>query len=163
MINGINFMAGALAPMQSLKVVAQWFVARGSSLPCTSYAALRLFVVRGSSSSCMTYTANRPCGEGLIVVPNPVAILGKGFVVAFFGERLVVALLDGCVLLGVLPTLTLGDVHTIFGVLNILAFGKVNKCLWQCTCRLWHTRRTQPQHTCAAGCCMARYGHHHIS
>jgi hypothetical protein len=72
------------------------------------------------------YVANCPCGEGLIVIPSPIAILGKGFVVAFFGKRLIVALLDRCVLLGVLAILTLGDVHAIFGVLNVLAFGDIH-------------------------------------
>jgi hypothetical protein len=59
------------------------------------------------------YAANCPSSKGLVVAPSPVAILGKGFVVAFFGERLIVALLDGCILLGILAILTLGNVHTI--------------------------------------------------
>jgi hypothetical protein len=41
------------------------------------------------------------CGKGLIIIPSPVAILGKGFVITFFGKRLVVALLDKCSLLGI--------------------------------------------------------------
>ncbi len=75
---------------------------------------------------CTAYTANCPFGERLIIVPSPVAILGKGFVVAFFGERLVVALFDGCILLGVLAILALGDLRNVFGVLNVLAFGDVH-------------------------------------
>jgi hypothetical protein len=83
------------------------------------------------------------CGERLIVIlhdvrgqlplwqgahrrTQPVAIIGKGFVVAFFGKRLVVALLDGCVLLGVLAILALGDVHDVFGVLDVLALGDIH-------------------------------------
>jgi hypothetical protein len=66
------------------------------------------------------------CGKGLIVIPSPVTILGKEFVVAFFGKRLVVALLDRCVLFGVLAILTPGDVHAVFGILNVLAFGNVH-------------------------------------
>jgi hypothetical protein len=69
--------------------------------------------------------ANCPCGKGLIVLPSPVAILGKGFVLTFFGKRLVVALLDRCVLLGVLAILALANVHAVFGVLNVLAFGNL--------------------------------------
>ncbi len=85
----INFTVSALAPARISKVVAQSpIVARGLSLPCTAYVALRPFVARGSWSSCMTYAANCPCGKGLVVLPSPVAILGKGFVVAFFGKRL---------------------------------------------------------------------------
>ncbi len=77
-------------------------------------------VARGLSSSCMMYTANCPCGKGLIVIPSPVAILGKGFIVAFFGRRLIVALLNRCVLLGILAVLTLGAVNAVFGVLTVL-------------------------------------------
>jgi hypothetical protein len=127
MIGSIEFIVSTLAPSQLLKDMAQsLFAARGSSLPCTAFAALRPFVARGSSSSCMTYAANCPCGKGLIVIPSPVTILGKGFVVAFFGERLIVALLNGCVLLGVLAILALGNAHAVFGVLNLLAFGNVH-------------------------------------
>jgi hypothetical protein len=54
---------------------------------------------------CMAFMANCLCGKRLIVAPSPVTILGKGFVVVFFGKRLVVALLDGCILLGVLSIL----------------------------------------------------------
>ena len=95
-------------------------------MPHTAYVALKPIVVRGSSLFCMTYVANCPCGEGLVVVPSPIAILGKGFVGAFFGERLIVALLDRCVLLGVLAVLILGAVHAIFGVLAVLALGNVH-------------------------------------
>jgi hypothetical protein len=86
-------------------------------------------VVRGLLLPCTTYTANCPCGERLIVAPSPVAILGKGFVVAFFGERLVVALLNGCGLLGVfaMPALgnvhAFGSVHAVFGVFNVFDLG----------------------------------------
>jgi hypothetical protein len=52
--------------------------------------------------------------------------LAKRFVIAFFCKRLIVALLDGCILLGVLPILALGNVHAVFGVLNVLAFGKLH-------------------------------------
>jgi hypothetical protein len=78
---------------------------------------------------CTAYAANCPCGKRLIVAPSPVAILGKGFVVAFFGDRLVVALLDGCGLLGVfaIPALgdvhPFGDVHAVFGVLTVFELG----------------------------------------
>ncbi len=72
------------------------------------------------------YVANGPGGKGLVVVPSLVAILGKGFIVAFFGERLVVVLLNGCILLGVLAILALGIVHAIFSLLNVLAFGSVH-------------------------------------
>ncbi len=74
----------------------------------------------------MMYAASCPCGEGLVVVPSPVAILCKGFVVASFGKRLVVALLDRCILLGVLAILALGNVNAVFGVLNVLAFGNLH-------------------------------------
>jgi hypothetical protein len=118
---------GALSPSQSLKNVAQSpIIVRGLLLPNTAYAALRPFFGKRLSSSCMTYVANYPCGEGLIVAPSPVAILGKGFVVAFFGKRLVVALLDGCVLLGVLAILALGNIPNVFGVLNVLALGDIH-------------------------------------
>jgi hypothetical protein len=50
---------------------------------------------------------------------------GKGFVIAFFGERLIAVLLDGCLLLGVLTILALGDINAIFGILNVLAFGNL--------------------------------------
>jgi hypothetical protein len=70
--------------------------------------------------------ANCPCGKGLVVIPSPAVILGKGFVVAFFGNRLVVALLNRCVLLGVLAIFALGDIQAIFGVLNVLAFGNLH-------------------------------------
>ncbi len=76
-------------------------------------------VVRDSSLPYTTYVANCPCGEGLIVIPSPVAIPGKGFEVAFFGKRLIVALLDICILLGVLALLALGNVHIVFGVLTV--------------------------------------------
>jgi hypothetical protein len=69
---------------------------------------------------------NRSCGKGLVVVPSPVAILGKGFVIAFFGKRLAVALLDGCILLGILAVLALGAVHAIFGILPVLALDNVH-------------------------------------
>jgi hypothetical protein len=67
-----------------------------------------------------------PLWQGAHRRTQPVAILGKGFVVAFFGERLVVALLDGCGLLGVLAIPALGVVHAVFGALNVLAFGDVH-------------------------------------
>ncbi len=125
-IGAINFTVGTLAPSWSSKVVAQsTIVARGLLLPCMAYAALRHFVARGSLLSCTTYMAC-PCGKRLIVAPSPAAILGKGFIVAFFGKRLVVALLDGCGLLGVFAILTLGSVHAVFGVLNVLVFGDVH-------------------------------------
>ncbi len=62
---------------------------------------------------------------------------------------------------GILTVLTIGNVHAIFGVLNVLAFGNVHDFgvlarLLRCTCR------TRSQHTCAADCCIARYGHHPI-
>jgi hypothetical protein len=66
-----------------------------------------------------------PCGEGLIVAPSPVAILGKGFVIALFGG-LIVALLNKCGLLSILAVLTLGTVHTVFGILTVLALGNVH-------------------------------------
>jgi hypothetical protein len=106
--------------MQSL------FVARGLLLPCTAYAALRPFVARGSLLSCTMHAVNCPCGKELVVIPSPVTNLGKGFAIAFSGKRLIVVLLDGCVLLGVLAILALGGVHAIFGVLNVLAFGDVH-------------------------------------
>ncbi len=62
-----------------------------------------------------------PCGEGLIVIPSPVAILGKWFVTTFVGKRLNVAIFDGWVLLGVLSILALGNVHAILGALLPLA------------------------------------------
>jgi hypothetical protein len=74
----------------------------------------------------MTYTAKNLCGEGIVVVPSLVAILVKGFVVAFFGKRLVVALFDGCILLGVLTIIVLGNVHAVFSVLKGLAFGNLH-------------------------------------
>jgi hypothetical protein len=74
----------------------------------------------------MTYTANCPCGKGVIVIPIPVAIFGKGCVLTLFGERFVVTLLEGCILLVVLTILTLGNVHAVFGILNVLAFGDVH-------------------------------------
>jgi hypothetical protein len=80
-------------------------------------------VVRGLSLPHTAYTANCP---RLIVAPSPVAILGKGFVIAFFDERLVVALLNGCGHLGVFAIPALGVVHTVFGALNLLAFGDVH-------------------------------------
>jgi hypothetical protein len=126
-IGAIDFIVSTLAPSQLLKVVAQSpIVARGLLLPCMAYAALRPFVVRGSSLSCMTYTANWPCGEGLVVAPSPVTILGRGFVVAFFGERLLVALIGGCILLGNLAVLALGAVHAVFGILAVLTLGNVH-------------------------------------
>jgi hypothetical protein len=54
------------------------------------------------------------------------AILGKGFVVAFYDVRLIVALLDGCVLLGIFAVLALGAVHAILGILAVLALGAVH-------------------------------------
>jgi hypothetical protein len=77
----------------------------------------------------MMYTANCPCDERLILAPSPVAILGKGFVIAFVGKRLVVALLDGCGLLGVfaIPALSnvhaFGNVHAVFNVLTVFNLG----------------------------------------
>jgi hypothetical protein len=76
----------------------------------------------------MTYTVTCPCGERLVVIfhdihaqlplwqgahhhTQSVAILGKGFVIAFFGKRLVVALLAGCILLGVLAILFVQICH----------------------------------------------------
>jgi hypothetical protein len=44
-------------------------------------------VTSGSLLSCMVYEANCPCGKGLIVAPSSIAILGKGFVVAFGPPR----------------------------------------------------------------------------
>jgi hypothetical protein len=44
----------------------------------------------------------------------------------FFGKRLVVALLNGCALLGILAVLALGDVHNVFGILDVLAFGDIH-------------------------------------
>jgi hypothetical protein len=48
----------------------------------------------------MTYVAICPCGKGLAVT-----------------------LFNRCVFLGVLAILALGNVHTIFGILKVLAFG----------------------------------------
>jgi hypothetical protein len=111
---------------------------------CLAQCTLSLALgARGSLSSFRMYMANCPCCKGLIIIPSTVAILGKGFVAAFFGERLVVALLNGCVLLGILvvfsilAVLTLSAVHAIFSVLAVLAFGIF----------------------CAAGCSMARCDH----
>jgi hypothetical protein len=84
-----------------------------------------LFVARGLLLPCTVYTANCPCGKRLIVAPSPVAILGKGFVIAFFGKRLTVALLNGCSLLGVFAIPALGVVHNVFGILNVIAFGNI--------------------------------------
>jgi hypothetical protein len=47
----------------------------------------------------------------------------QGVRCCFFGERLVVALLNRCILLGVLALLILGNVHTMFGVLNVPNIG----------------------------------------
>jgi hypothetical protein len=41
-------------------------------------------------------------------------------------KRFVLAPLDGCILLGVLAKLALGDIHDDFGVVNVLAFGNVH-------------------------------------
>jgi hypothetical protein len=66
------------------------------------------------------------CGKGLIIVPSPVAILGKGFVVILFGKRLVVALFGKHGLFCVLSILFLSNVHTVFSVLALLAFGNIH-------------------------------------
>jgi hypothetical protein len=87
---------------------------------------LRPFVARGSLASCMTYAANCPCGKELIVVPSPVAILGKRFVVALFGKGFIVTLLDECGLLGILAVLALGAVHAVFIILAVLALGNIH-------------------------------------
>jgi hypothetical protein len=63
---------------------------------------------------------------GLIVAHSLVANLGKGFVIAFTGKRLVVALLDRCILLGVLAILALGNARALFGVLTVLAFDNIH-------------------------------------
>ncbi len=83
-------------------------------------------MARGSLLPCTTYPANCPCGKGLIIVSSPATILGKAFVVAFFGKRLIRALLDGCVLLGVLTIIIFSNIQAIFGELNVLAFGNVH-------------------------------------
>jgi hypothetical protein len=70
--------------------------------------------------------ANCPCGKGLIVVPSPVAILGKWFVVALFGKGFIVALLNECGPLGILDVLTLGAVHAIIGILALLDIGNIH-------------------------------------
>jgi hypothetical protein len=61
----------------------------------------------------MTYPANHPGDKGLIVVPIPAAILCKGFVITFFGMRLV----------GVLTILTLSNVHAISSILAVPNLG----------------------------------------
>jgi hypothetical protein len=81
------------------------------------------FIVVALHNSCCTFAI---CGEGLIILPSPVAILGKGFVVALFGKGLVVILLGKCGLLGVLPVLTLGNVWAIVGILAVVAFGNIH-------------------------------------
>jgi hypothetical protein len=57
---------------------------------------------------------------------QPSCHFGKGFDVAFFGERLILGLLNGCILLGILAILFLGNVHAVFGILNVLAFGNLH-------------------------------------
>ncbi len=124
MIGEIDFILSTLAPLQSSTVVAQLpSVVRGLLLPCMMCAFLLTFVARGSLLPYTTYVANCPCGKGLTDVPSLVAIVGKGFVIALFGKRLVVALLGKHCLLCVLGVLTLGDIHTVFGVLAVLPLG----------------------------------------
>jgi hypothetical protein len=84
-----------------------------TNCPCGKRLIVALHNVRGQC----------PCGKRLIVALSPVTILGKGFVVTFFGWRLVVALLNGCILLGVLVILDLGNVHAVFGILTVPSLG----------------------------------------
>ncbi len=112
-IGAINFIVSTLAPAWSSKVVAQLpIVARACCClaQCTQKNAL---VARGSLLPWMTYPANHPGDKGLIVVPIPAAILCKGFVITFFGMRLV----------GVLTILTLSNVHAISSILAVPNLG----------------------------------------
>ncbi len=79
-----------------------------------------LFLLRGAHHSLAQHT-------------RPIALFGKGLIVALF---------DKCSLLGILAILPLGNVHTI---LDVLA------CHLQCTCCTWL------QHICAAVCRVVRY------
>ncbi len=163
MTGTINFTVGALAPSWSLNVVAQsLFVVRGLSLPCTVYAVLRPFVARGSSSSCMTYMANCPCGKRLIITPSPVAILGKGFIVAVFDKGpLSPSLMNEASLafLLYLPlvmyTLSLAYLHAIFGVLVVLDLGVLTP-LVIALCNMVVVASCKQQHN-FFDCCMGVY------
>ncbi len=79
-IGTINFIMSALASSGLLKVVSQLpILARGLSLPCTAYAALRPSVARGSLLSCMTYVANCPCSKGSLLYPAQLPSLARGW------------------------------------------------------------------------------------
>jgi hypothetical protein len=97
------------------------------------------------------YAVNSPCGEGLIVLPSQVTILGKRFVVALFGKGLVLVLLEEHGLLGVLAVLALSAVHAVFGVLAVLALGDVHA--FSSVLSILNLGVF-----CAADCCVARYG-----
>ncbi len=78
-IGTINFIVSTLAPSQSLKVVAQLlFVARGSLLPCTAYAALRPFVARGYRRLAWHTEPIALLARGSLLHPAQSPILARG-------------------------------------------------------------------------------------
>ncbi len=148
-IGVVNFTPGALAPSRLSKVLAQSpIVARGLSLPCAWRTWQIALVTRGSSLPCTTYATNCPCGKGLI--------LGKGFVITFFGERLVVASLMDASSLAYLPYCPWQCTCCLWHTQCTCLWQHTR--LWQCTCHLQHTPHTQVWHICAAGHSVAQYG-----
>ena len=103
-----------------------------------------VLVARCSSLPCMTYTANCPCGKGLIVVLSQLPSLARGLLSSSLVRGLLWPSLTDATPFEVLAIHALGDIHDVFGVLDVLALENIH-AVWhthcdryrQGTCHLW--------------------------